>query len=698
MERESPRYALADTVCVALQYAMGFVCLETCLSAQPDSLIAYPANAVRAPLAGLAIYGALLFVLTGLGAILLRTRWKTARPAHVPVAGAAVAFLVGTAFVCYAPEVSFRLAGAVGGSIGVVAALSLLARRIPWLPGRFHSLAWAAAFLSGALTLVAADSLLYVHPHRWALSLALAAGSITLTQLVATAAAACLRRRGAAVFQTAATLLAAAIAPAGLVAFPAVARERGAENAPSVLLVSGDALRADYCSVYGGQVPTPALEALAARGILFERSYALAPWTLPSLNGMFTSKYPPGFNPGGKEAQVARPHTYTMIPAYWKEGEGLSFPKRAEARGYVTGAFVGNPLMNQPWLLGEFNVARVMEAHPRDRSALFSRLPLLRGALMWVAQSVVHEPPLDITRWVSCYARQFLRDNRGRPFLLWVHFLDPHSPYTPPEPYHVNGYDEYWSLAPQMGVELFGFMADGLTPDDKRRIQTLYEDEIRYLDDAVGRLVAEVDALGIADTTYIWFTADHGEEFWDHDEWSHGQSLYEELVRIPLIATGPGIGPRVVPEPVSMIDAIPTLAELLGAEPSPAWRGRSLAPLLFGDVSAPPAQPCYSQGTVGSFFAQARAAMVGRMTVSGDYKLIRDLDTGQEELYDLRQDPGETQNLRDSRDALARDLGHGLDEWVSSFPATFKDLDKGVIVDTPTDEMVEAFRAMGYMN
>ncbi|MBN2311843.1 MAG: sulfatase, partial [Candidatus Hydrogenedentes bacterium] len=577
-------------------------------------------------------------------------------------------------------------------------ALSLIAARVPWLSGRVYSLTWAVAFLAGLFTLVTADRLLFLHPRRWVLSLALVSGAVLFTQLAATVVAACMRRKPAPVARLAAALLAGALVPIGIVLFPAVGRGGATEDAPSVLLISADALRADYCSVYGGQVPTPALDNLARRGVRFDRCYALAPWTLPALNGMLTSKYPPGFAPGGEEAQAARPETYALIPSYWKEGEGLSFPKRIEAQGYVTAAFVGNTLMNQPWLIDEFGAARVAGARTIDRIRLFSRLPMLRNAIMWVAPSAVTERPLDTTRWLSAYARQFLRHYRGRPFFLWVHFFDPHAPYTPPQPYHADGQGAYWSVAPALNAELLGFWEHGLSPEDKRIIQGLYEDEIRYVDDTVGHLIDGLDNLGLADTTHIWFTADHGEELWDHGNWSHGQSLYDELVRVPLIAAGPGVVPRVVSEPVSMIDAIPTLTDLLRAERSPGWRGRSLASVLFDEAAAPPRQPCYSQATVGPFFSHGRAAMVGRMTVSGDYKLIRDLDTGREELYDVRQDPDENRDLRDARDALARGLGRGLDEWAASFPASFEDLDQGVIADTPSDDMIDAFRAMGYMN
>ncbi|MBN2308338.1 MAG: hypothetical protein JXR94_05170, partial [Candidatus Hydrogenedentes bacterium] len=125
MREESPGHALADTLCTALQYSAAFVCLETCLAAEPDTLIAYPAHAVTAPFVGFAAYGVAFFALTGMGTHLMARRSGTRRPVHALAAGAAAALLVWTALVCYAEELPFRVTASGYATIGALAALSL---------------------------------------------------------------------------------------------------------------------------------------------------------------------------------------------------------------------------------------------------------------------------------------------------------------------------------------------------------------------------------------------------------------------------------------------------------------------------------------------------------------------------------------------------------------------------------------------
>ncbi|MBN2309164.1 MAG: sulfatase-like hydrolase/transferase, partial [Candidatus Hydrogenedentes bacterium] len=419
---------------VAVSHSLFFVLVETWMAVRGEFSVTVANDTLQATLTALFVYGAAAFLAGECLAVAYgMVRRDAPKDSMVALpAGTAASLAVWTLIMVYAsdrPLTVFATGYAALAGSGVLG--WALARRQPAAAKQLMCILGTAC-LYGIAALNLGDRAFFARSARadWAMALCLGwalgigLGGALLWLFVARAG---LRRVLAAVG------LAAAAAPLAL-GYLVVhgLLPRGEPNQPSLLVVSADTLRADYCSAYGGPVPTPALEALAAQGVFFERFYALAPWTMPSLNAMFSSRYPPGFLPDS-DLDLGDPLRYAAIGSYWCGDGDATFPERAARHGLVCGAVVANPLMDQPWLMDGFREAAVFNPHGAESVGPFSRLPLLRGVAAWFAPSLVPRQPYDLTRLTLEYALQFLERYHSQPFFLWVHFLDPHAPYEPPQ-------------------------------------------------------------------------------------------------------------------------------------------------------------------------------------------------------------------------------------------------------------------------
>jgi hypothetical protein len=265
---------------------------------------------------------------------------------------------------------------------------------------------------------------------------------------------------------------------------------------------------------------------------------------------------------------------------------------------------------------------------------------------------------------VTGKALAWLREQRGKPVFLFVHYFDPHWPYAPPE--------RFRSLFPtpprddrEAAYDAISRYLDPLVPipDDYRRyLIDRYDGEIRFTDEQIGRLLDGLREAGRADRTWIVVTGDHGEEFKDHGSMGHGRRLYEEVVRVPLVVAGPGAADarpedavRAVrsPVPVSGIDLAPTLLDLAGRRPLPAGlHGRSLRGLIHPAAPAPGTTPAAGPGPSVDrtlLSETMRLNAFGKAVRSGSWKLIHSMDENRSELFDLAADPGERRDRADER-------------------------------------------------
>jgi arylsulfatase A-like enzyme len=405
-----------------------------------------------------------------------------------------------------------------------------------------------------------------------------------------------------------------------LLALLALALGCGPSPPPNVVLIVADTLRWDSLGCYGhARNTTPFVDALAAEAVSFERAYATAPWTKPSVASMLTGLYP---------------------SAHGSQGPGPPLPASAETlaeilrqRGYATAGVISNEILEARKGFGQgFEVYDDAEAHGHD-----------------------HVSTDGVTARGIALLGELATD--PRPFLLFLHYFDPHFNY--------KRHPEFGFAAESAGqldgsetIHELRAMLDELTEEEVGFLRDLHHEEIRFTDAGIGRLLAALRELDLDRNTLIAFTADHGEEFLEHGWLGHMRSLYEELVRVPLIIRAPaGAGrPGTVPTPVSLVSLTPTILDLVGVEPSPfSFQGPSLAPQVLGAQGSP--------GDPGLVFAEVafrgftpRTSTFKHAVLGQRFKLIRDARSGEVEIYDLRADPGERRNLASERADLARRL------------------------------------------
>jgi arylsulfatase A-like enzyme len=415
-----------------------------------------------------------------------------------------------------------------------------------------------------------------------------------------------------------------------------VERGNAAAGAPNVLLIILDTVRAANLSVYGYARPTtPSLVRLAASGTAFDRAIAPAPWTLPSHASMFTGRRASELGTEWKRPWVARDSTLAELLL---------------RRGYDTGGFVAN-LVYTPHEVGlsrGFETYEDFVRSPRQflGSTVLGQLPWV-NVLLFDDSTAKRQSEALGSSWrlprVALTARktagrvtdEFLRWEDGvdgRPFFAFLNYFDAHVPFEPPPAYATR----------------FG---NGAAPVDR------YDGAIASIDEQLGRLFAELERRGVLDRTLVIVTADHGEQFGEHGLVEHGNSLYTQVLNVPLIMRWPGHVPegRRVRTPVSMRDLGATVLALLGTPGAVDFPGQSFASLFSTDGGAP-ARALYAD--VGKNPSQSPDGpnQFGDMEAifSDRYQYIRNYGTGREELYDFEADFDDVHDL--SAAATASDV------------------------------------------
>ena len=496
--------------------------------------------------------------------------------------------------------------------------------------------------------------------------------------------------------RTVATLVVCGLYPVFLFLQPYVERLVADGEKQNVLLITVGAMRADYCSVYGGSVPTPNLEALAAEGVLFNRHYALAPWTVPSISGLMTSKYPPGLTPNvSGEQRADEEQSYQQLAGYWMDRDGVTFTKRLGNLGYDTAAIYAEPTIeSQEWLTQGFQETKLVNSTAEREPIRFIQTPILRTVAGRFVPELLEDRILDSNDAVRRLGVAFMRRQGDRPFLLWLHFANPSAPYDPPERFRSG--ETPWTMFPPEAATLDAEAESRLSEDEKRAARSLYESEIRYVDDSVGQLLFDLRNRGLQDETLVCFTSAHGEEFWEHRRWGHGYDLFDEQTRVPLIIAGPQVMPNEIEVPVSAVDVLPTIAAALGVDAKPDWRGTSLMPALTSGSADELRRPVFAQATNNPRYNPEPTQMV----VDRNLKLIIGLESGIRRLYDSSDDPGEETNLADSMPEEVERLLGILEVWSASFPSDFEEAlgwcggEAGVPASTNFNEALES---LGYV-
>jgi choline-sulfatase len=408
---------------------------------------------------------------------------------------------------------------------------------------------------------------------------------------------------------------------------------------PSILLVTIDTLRADHCSAYGYPQPTtPRLDAIAKRGVRLATAYAPIATTAPSHATMFTSLLP--------RAHGLLKNGQALAPQHRRLAEVL------RDNGYKTAAFVSSFAVD-----ARFGFGPGFAAYQDD----FAGAHASSAMQDWEGQlaPAVFERRADETRalvvdWLRSHG--YLDAARvSAPFFVWVHFMDPHHPYSPPHEERAK----IEVAPPGEGLQLA--IAD-------------YDAEVRFADREMGAIFDALESAGRFDQVVTVVVGDHGEGLKQHGHMFHGLTIYEETVRVPFVFHWPwGLRePRVIEPPVQIVDLAPTVLELAGIPPESSFQGMTLAPILRGQGDADPERPVFLERRlyetpVVQGFRVAGAKLGLRQ---GRWKYIEARDEETYELYDLASDPGEQKNLFESERARAEELARVLHAWADGPAAT----------------------------
>ncbi len=389
------------------------------------------------------------------------------------------------------------------------------------------------------------------------------------------------------------------------------------EGGFNILLISIDSLRHDHLGTYGYPRDTsPALDAFAGEGIVFEDHIAQASWTLPSHASMMLGQYPSAHGVD---------HNYERIAP-----EATTLALLLQRRGYRTHGIVSAPLLERP-----YGFDRGFDVYDDSLSS---------GARTKSWRTVTTGKALR--RSLAA-----IDDAGGGRWFQFLHLWDVHYDYRPPPPFDTVFDPRYdGSLDPYHWV-YNDMVRRFISERDKRYVISLYDGEIAWVDTHLGYYIQRLRERGVLDDTVVVITADHGEEFFEHGGTCHNHSNFEELVHVPLIVHLPGIdGPVRIPCRTAMIDLMPTLLELAGASPPerPELQGRSLLPLIRGDEgSCDPDREILTETVWSRHHVPLKTAKGYEIAMyRGRYKVSRRLaEPTSDWLFDLAVDPGEQHNL-----------------------------------------------------
>lgn len=382
---------------------------------------------------------------------------------------------------------------------------------------------------------------------------------------------------------------------------------------PSLIIWLVDTQRADHMGCYGFQrSTTPHIESFSRDAIQFENMFSNSSWTKASIATFFTGLHPSAHGAVGRNDRLL-PQVTTLAQVI-------------RNAGYRTTAFSANTVFHAE----DWDICRGFEevfTYPIDKGGEGRQTMALLS---------------DLDPWLEKVGKV--------PFFLFILTLDPHAPYHPPTEYSAMFSEDYQGpmdrrvdARRRLGENL---KTRSVTEVEKRQVEALYDSEIAFADHCFGRFIALLKKQGLLDTSYVLCLSDHGEELNDHQNWGHGQSLHDELIRLPLFARLPG-GQRsgsVLSRSVQGIDLMPTVLEWLSVD-GPKGQGTSFAAAV---------EPENHSSVVEILAEQALDRNRLYSLTQNRYKYILRLSPYQQEaLYDIRTDPAEQQNLFASHQAIA---------------------------------------------
>lgn len=445
------------------------------------------------------------------------------------------------------------------------------------------------------------------------------------------------------------------------------------DGRPNIVVYLADTMRADHLSVYGYEWDTsPWLREFGGEGAVFEQTYSHAPWTKPSIGSLFT-----GVRPLVHQASISS-WNFEHLMEQQVQMLRPQFQTLAEimkSRGYATGYFLTNPHSQK-----EFGFAQGFDQY------------LYKGS----------ETPTglvdEVEEWITGEAKA--------PYFVFVHEINPHGPYTPSATSYMDLHgvsaDTRLKSLPRADAELMDalrlhYAQEGERPvlarfseEGSRYLQALYDAEIRGVDDEFRRLCEFMMKRGDWENSVVAFTSDHGEGFGEHGNYYHGNSLFDELIHVPLIIGGGGIERGRVSHSVNHFDLFPTLVDLAGGEVPDYVQGSALLD-GNGRVLVDSDRAVFSDHDAYSPEVDSWASSM----VLGRHKVYRHLSRIGSKLnvFDREADPGETVDLLETvgeNDPVVAELlakyrsgqeasaalasGFGVPQWRNDDAATVEEL------------------------
>ncbi len=434
----------------------------------------------------------------------------------------------------------------------------------------------------------------------------------------------------------------------------------GGEPPLHVFVFLVDTVRSDALGCYGGKAgATPRIDALAAEGVRFDQAISASGWTLPSVATILTGTWPRIHGASGKNV--------TLTPVRDE------IPTAAEVMsdaGFTT--------------LGFANAAFVSPMLKLDRG--FDHFDH-RYTYNWNARAADETIDAAIER---------VEKHRGDPSFVLVHLFDPHLTYDPPDGWAERFTGGRTTPETPLTMDLCEQLAErgGGIPaaSDRKYIRDVYHAEVAFMDSEIGRFVDRLRELGLYDRSMIVLVADHGEEFWDHGGFEHGHTLYDELIRVPMIVKFPAdveTSRAVVTEQVRTLDLMPTVFEVAGVEAPETFLGRSILPLARGEADGE--RPAFAEGTLYG---------ADRLCFRKDgFKFLVDMNPKakvRRELYAVEKDPAESENLIRNESAVAKEMDADFQVFLKGVLASTAKLSRPAPVDL-SPQRIEMLRELGYV-
>ena len=428
---------------------------------------------------------------------------------------------------------------------------------------------------------------------------------------------------------------------------------------PNVVLIVIDTLRRDHVGCYGYTKPTtPQLDKLASQAVRAEEMIASSSWTVPSLMSIFT-----GLPPSLHQA------TYKT-----RFGPGITtLADELHGQGYQTVGYASNPF-----------------AKTANGFALgFDDYTEFDGLMAEMSSGHKQRPPIWEVRSSSTVTRLASKwldgRNTAQPFFLFALYFDPHADYVPVAPYDTMFDPGYTGTTKG---NLLSLPNPKLEPRDRAHVEALYDGEVRDTDGCVGDLIAKLDSLGLANDTLVIVTSDHGEQFWDHGGTLHGQTLYDELLRVPFILRWPGHveAGKSLSGQMSNLSIMPTVLDAVGARIPVQCQSPSVWSFLSGKAPLE-ARPVFAETDYQGLDL--------RMIRTPTQKIVYDVEKKTGKIFDLAKDPQEQTNLAETPPAWANELGGTYDAWAKSITAIRSTMEPARDADRDAHTL-EQLKQLGY--